>query len=130
MKIFLTLIIILFCSTGFAANQNSMNQPNMQNMMQVMQQVQQCMAGIDQSKLNELQAQSEKFEKELDALCAQGQRDTAQKQAITYGRKIAADPTMKQLRKCGEMAQGALPMMDIGKTYDEKEYASKHVCDD
>ena len=129
MKMYLTLFIILFSSTGFAANQSPMNQPNMQNMMQVMQQVQQCMAGIDQTKLNELQAQSEKFEQELNALCAQGQRDKAQKQALAFGRKMAADPTMKQMRTCGEMAQGALPMMDMGKTYDEKEYANKHVCD-
>ena len=130
MKIYFVLCSIFFASAAFAANQNQLNQGNMQNMMKVMQEVQQCMESIDQAKLSELQTRSETFQKELDALCSQGQRDQAQKQAMAFGREMASDPTMKQMRRCGEMAQGALPMMDMGKTYDEKEYANKHVCDE
>ncbi len=130
MKTYLTLCFLLIPTILFAANQGGMNQGNMQNMMQVMQQVQQCMAGIDQSKMNELQGRSEKFKKELDGLCAQGKRDKAQKRAMDFGKTMASDPTLQQVRKCGEMAQGALPMKGMVESYDEKEYANKHVCDD
>jgi hypothetical protein len=113
-----------------AQTSGGMNQGNMQNMMQVMQQVQQCLASIDQSSLNKLQVRSEQAKEEIDALCAQGKRDQAQKKAMAFGRQIGSDPTMKQMRKCGEIAQGALPMPDMVETYDEKEYANRHVCDE
>ena len=130
MKTAFILVVLLAPAGALAQNPGAMNQGNMQNMMQVMQQVQECMAGIDEAKLQELQVKSEKMSREIDSLCSQGQRDKAQKTAITFGREIASDPTLKQMQKCGEMAQGALPMMGEVKTYDEKEYASKHVCDE
>ncbi len=68
--------------------------------------------------------------KDIESLCSQGQRDKAQNMAISYGRKMASDPTLKQMQKCGEMAQGALPMMGEVNTYDEEKYASTHVCDE
>ena len=122
MKTAVILVVLLYPVTTLAQNP--------QNMMQVMQKVQECMASIDQAKLQDLQVKSEKMDKDIKRLCSQGQRDKAQSMAISYGRKIASDPTLKQMQKCGEMAKGAMPMMDNVKTYDEKEYASKHVCDD
>ena len=130
MKTFFILVALLIPAIALAQNPGAMNQPNMQNMMQVMQQVQECMAGIDESKLQELQVKSEKMGKEIKGLCSQGKRDKAQKAAIAYGKEISSDPTLKQMQKCGEMAQGALPMMGNVETYDEKKYADKHVCDD
>ena len=130
MKIAAMLVVLLLPAIALAQNPQTMNQGNMQNMMQVMQQVQECMASIDQSKLQDLQVKSEKMSKDIKSLCSKGQRDKAQNMAISYGREMASDPTLKQMQKCGEMAQGALPMMGDIKTYDEKEYASKHVCDD
>lgn len=132
MKMFLAFLLLLIPATLLAANPPVMNQgntQNMQNMMQVMQQVQECMAGIDQSKLQELQVRSEKMSEEIEGLCSKGNRDKAQKTAISFGKEIASDPTLKQMQKCGEMAQGALPMMGTVETFDEKEYANKHVCD-
>jgi hypothetical protein len=130
MKTVLILVVLLLPATTLAQNPQTMNKGNMQNMMQVMQQVQECMASIDQAKLQELQVKSEKMSKDIERLCSQGERDKAQKTAISYGRTMVSDPTLKQMQKCGEMAQGALPMMGDVKTYDEKEYASKHVCDE
>jgi cell division protein FtsB len=129
MRTYLTLFFLLLPTTLFAQNYGSMNNKDMQGMMQVMQGVQKCMANIDQTKLNELQARSEKINQEINALCTQGKRDKAQKRAMAFGKKIASDPTMQQMRKCGEMAQGALPMEGMVETYDEKEYANRHVCD-
>ena len=130
MKTALTIVLLSIPTLLLAQNYGGMKQGDMQKMMQVMQEVQQCMAKIDQSKLNELQARSEQAAKEIDSLCAQGKRDKAQKRAMAFGREIVSDPTMKQMRKCGEMAQGALPMDNMIKTYDEKEYANRHVCDE
>ena len=130
MKTAFILVVLLAPAGALAQNPGAMNQGNMQNMMQVMQQVQECMAGIDEAKLQELQVKSEKMSREIDSLCSQGQRDKAQKTAITFGREIASDPTLKQMQKCGEMAQGVLPMMGNVETYDEKEYANRHVCDE
>lgn len=130
MKIAVILVVLLTPALALAQNSGGMNQNNMQNMMQVMQQVQECMAGIDQSKLQELQVRSEKMSEEIEGLCSKGNRDKAQKTAISFGKEIASDPTLKQMQKCGEMAQGALPMMGTVETFDEKEYANKHVCDE
>ena len=130
MKTVLVILLLSIPVYSFAQNSGAMNQPNMQNMMQVMQQVQECMADIDEAKLQELQVKSEKMSKEIKSLCGQGKSDKAQKTAISFGREISSDPTLKQMQKCGEMAQGALPMMGNVETFDEKEYANKHVCDE
>jgi hypothetical protein len=129
MKGAVILIALLLPVSALAQTPQTMNQGNMQDMMQVMQKVQECMASIDQAKLQELQVKSEKMTKDIERLCSQGQRDKAQNMAISYGRKMASDPTLKQMQKCGEMAQGALPMMGEVNTYDEEKYASTHVCD-
>jgi len=122
---------ILFCSSpAFAANPGEMNKGNMQNMMQVMQEVQQCMAQVDQSKLEKLQVTSEQMTNEINTLCSQGKRDAAMKAAMKFGKKIASDPTVQHMRKCGEIAQGAMPMPDMVPNYDQKDYASRHVCDE
>ena len=130
MKCYLIIILLFMPTALYAQNYGNMNQGNMQNMMQVMQQVQQCMAQIDQNELNKLQARSEKFKSELDSLCSQGKRDKAQKKAFAFGREIASNKTMKQMRKCGEMAQGAMPMDNMVKSYSEKDYKNRHVCDE
>lgn len=129
MKIYLAFCLLLLPVTAFAQNSGGISKGDMQNMMQVMQEVQKCMAGIDQAKLKELENSSEQAKQEIDTLCAQGERDKAQQQAMAFGKKIASDPTMQQMRKCGEMAQGAMPMTGMADIFDEKDYTSSHVCD-
>ncbi len=130
MKTSITLFFLLLPTTLFAQNYGNMNKGDMQKMMQVMQQVQECMSNIDQTKLNELQARSEKAKQNIDALCTQGKRDKAQKQAISFGKKITSDPTVQQMRTCGKMAEGAVPMTGMVETYDEETFANRHVCDE
>lgn len=130
MKTAVILAALLIPGAVLAQNPQNMNQGNMQNMMQVMQQVQECMASIDEAKVQELQVRTEKMSEEIKTLCSQGERDKAQSTAIAFAREMSSDPTLTQMRKCGEMAQGALPMMGEMKTYDEKEYADRHVCDE
>ena len=130
MRALAIIFLLAFPTSLFAQSPGGMSQGNMQNMMQVMQQVQECMAKIDEAQLNKLQKRSEQFKRELDSLCAKGKRDQAQEKAMAFGREISSDKTMKQMQKCGKIAQGALPMNDMVKSYDEKEYANRHVCDE
>ena len=130
MKTSIALLFLLLPTTLFAQNYGNMNKGDMQKMMQVMQQVQECMSNIDQAKLNELQARSEKAKQNIDALCAQGKRDKAQKQALAFGKQITSDPTVQQMRTCGKMAEGAVPMTGMVETYDEETFANRHVCDE
>ncbi len=129
-SVYTIIFSLFFFGAAFAANPGSMNQGNMQNMMQVMQKVQQCMAQIDQSQLEKLKVSSERMKNEIDTLCSQGKRDEAMQAAMKFGKQIASDPTIQHMRKCGEMAQGALPMQDMVPNYDEKDYSSHHVCDE
>ena len=129
MKTSVIFFLLLLPVTVFAQNYGNMNKADMQNMMQAMQEVQKCMAGIDEAKLNELKKSSEQTKEEIDTLCAQGKRDKAQQQAMAFGRKMASDPTIEQMRKCGEIAQGALPMTGMADIFEEKDYSSRHVCD-
>lgn len=131
MKIFIgiTALLLFFSTAALGANHGSINKGDMQNMMQAMQQMQQCMEQIDQARLEQLKSTSEGMTKEIDSLCSQGKRDEAMKVAMKFGKEIATDPTVQQMRTCGEIAQGAMPMPDMFPTYDEKDYASKHVCD-
>ncbi len=130
MKTSITIFFLLLPTTLFAQNYGNINKGDMQKMMQVMQQVQECMSNIDQTKLNELQTRSEQAKQNIDALCAQGKRDKAQKQAISFGKKITSDPTVQQMRTCGKMAEGAVPMTGMVETYDEETFANRHVCDE
>ena len=127
MKKLFCFVMFVFPTLAFAQNYPGMNQGDMQKMMQQMQKVQQCMEGIDQSQLNDLQKRAEQMKKEIETLCAQGNRSKAQKTALSFSKEIAKDPSMNQMRKCGELAQGALPNMPT--MYDEKDMANKHVCD-
>ena len=121
------LLILMLPVAAFAQNYQNMNKGDMQKMMQQMQKVQQCMESIDQSQLNDLQQRAEQMKKEIDTLCAQGNRSKAQKTALSFSKEISKDPSMNQMRKCGELAQGAIPNMPT--MYDEKDMASRHVCD-
>jgi len=127
MKKLFCLFMFVFPTLAFAQNYPGMNQGDMQKMMQQMQKVQQCMEGIDQSQLNDLQKRAEQMKNEIETLCAQGNRSKAQKTALSFSKEIAKDPSMNQMRKCGELAQGAIPNMPT--MYDEKDMANKHVCD-
>ncbi|NNK96456.1 MAG: hypothetical protein HKP41_19080 [Desulfobacterales bacterium] len=127
MKKLFCLVMLVFPTIAYSQNYPGMNQGDMQKMMQQMKKVQQCMEGIDQSQLNDLQMRAEQMKREIDTLCAQGSRSKAQKTALSFSKEIAKDPSMNQMRKCGELAQGAIP--NVPTMYDEKDMASKHVCD-
>ena len=110
-----------------AQTYQGMSEQDMQRMMQQAQEAQACMQNVDQSRLNALQSESQRVSKEIEALCAQGKRDAAQKRAMTFGTRMARDPSITEMRKCGEMMKGAMPEMPYTGIPEGK--ASGHVCD-
>jgi len=128
MKVLIFLFISVFPTVIAAQNSPNMNQADMQNMMQQMQQMQKCMASIDQSELDTLQKRSEEFSRKIDTLCAQGKRDQAQQEAMSFGQEMAKSPSMKKMRECGKLAQGMTSSMP--DFFDDTDYSQKHVCDE
>ena len=132
MKISAIIILLLMPMVTVAQNYQNMSEEDMQKMMQQAEKMQSCMQNIDQAKLQAIDQRSSQVLAKIDSLCASGKRDEAQETAISYGKEMAKDPTMQEMRKCGEMMSGEMmqgmmpkiPMMDL-----EKDLSSRHVCD-
>lgn len=128
MKISMIFLFLLLPLVSSAQNYQGMNEADMQKMMQQMQKMQSCMEDLDQSKLKALEQRSRQLESEVKTLCADGKRDQAQKKAISFGMEVVNDPTMKVMRKCGEMMKDVMPKMTF--TGLDKDSADHHICDE
>ena len=99
-------------------------------MMEKMQEFAQCMQGVDQKKLEAMGRESEKMEKEVDALCAKGKKAEATAKVASFGKKAMNDPEVKKVQKCTEIMKGIDIPMPIPKIAKKEEHASrKNVCD-
>lgn len=130
-KIVTIILIVLLPAVVFAQDFQNMSEQDMQKMMEQAQKMQACMEQVDQSQLAGLEQRSKEFEAELKALCDAGKRDKAQQKAMEYGKEMMDNPALKQMRKCGEMAEGMMtkmmPQMEIVE--EDFDYSTKHVCD-
>ena len=127
MKIPAIIILLLMPMVAIAQNYPGMNKGDMQNMMQQMEKMQDCMQDVDQAKLKVIEQRSRQMETEIKSLCASGKRDKAEEEAISFGKEIVNDPTMQEMRKCGEGMKGMMPKMPFMDQ--EKDRSSRHVCD-
>ena len=124
---------VLFCQfllipvVSLAQNYQGMNEADMQKMMQQMEKMQSCMEDVDTDRLKALEQKSRQMETEIKSLCADGKRDEAQKKALSFGKEISNDRTMKTIQKCGEMMKDIMPEITFqGLDTDSKD---RHVCD-
>jgi hypothetical protein len=131
MKIFAIMFLLFLPTAVLAQNYQNMSEQDMQKMMQQARKMQECMMNIDQEKLREIEQRSIQLDIELKNLCAKGKRDAAQAKAISFGMEMAEDPTLLEMRKCGEMYQGMVPNMPYMEQYqvEDEDRASHHVCD-
>ena len=113
-----------------AQNPQGMSQEQLEQMMQGMNQMASCFQSIDQERLETMSREAEAKQAELKQLCADGQRDQAQQEAMAYGMKMMESEEFKQLQKCGEMAGAMMPEMDYSVYQTDGEGESRHVCDD
>jgi len=87
-----------------------------------------CLEDIDDAALEGLQEEAMGVQKKIERLCNQGNRARAQSIAIEFGRKLVAEPTVKQLQECAGLADGTIPQTAWAQLEDS-EQVRKHVCD-
>lgn len=129
MKITVIALSLLLPAIAFAQEMPSLNQADIENMMNNLQGMETCMQSIDKNKLDELKRGAERVESEVDALCRAGKRSQAQAMAVSYGKKMANDPTMQAMMKCVEPMKGmmkSVPMMPFDEMMEDSD---THVCD-
>lgn len=97
-------------------------------MMEQAQKAQTCMQGIDMSALDGLEAEGKQKQAEIKSLCADGQRDKAQDNAVDYAKEMMARPEMQAMQKCGDLLRGMIPEMPFDNF--EEKYKNSHVCDE
>lgn len=134
MKTTSTILLLLLPIVVFAQNYPGMNEADMQKMMQQMQQMQGCMENVDRKKLKVLEVRAHEMEANVKSLCADGERDQAQDDVIAFAKEMSKDPTLREMKKCGEKMQSIMsnmpkmPYVDMGKGK-AKDYSRSHVCD-
>jgi Skp family chaperone for outer membrane proteins len=110
-----------------AQNYQNMSEADMQRMMQQMQKAQACMGDIDQTELKKFEQRAMAMEARVKELCASGQRDAAEQEAMAFGREVSASPSMQKMQECGKLMQGAMPPMVMQAGEDDSD---RHICDE
>lgn len=125
MKLLFAMMLLMVSGVGFTQQGIDMNQ-----LQEKMVEMQKCMAEIDQSKMQQYQAESEAFGKELKGLCSAGKRSQAHDRAMEFARKIRNSAELKKIRQCMALMQG-MPGMPQPQDFVGivRESSQKHVCD-
>ncbi|MDH5611674.1 MAG: hypothetical protein OEY66_04355 [Gammaproteobacteria bacterium] len=130
MRITLITLSLLLPAAAFAQEMPAMNEADIANMMQHVEEMELCMQKVGKKKMAELEKSSAQIEAEVAALCQAGKRSQAQVKAISYGKKMADDPTIEAMMKCAEPMKGMMTSMPMMPFMDvSSENPDKHVCD-
>ena len=121
-------LVLLLPLTSFAQNFHTMNEAEIEKLFQdVEEKFGSCVENIDEEKMKEFEQRSLEVENEVNALCAAGKRDEAEKKAVSFGKEIASDPMMQQIQKCNKMMESMLSKMDYNMK--DVDIDDRHVCD-
>jgi len=129
MKIAVLLAMALLPTLAIAQAPGMMGRAEVENYMQVMQEMQACMEKVDRAEMAAFEKRSEEFDAEIDRLCAEGKRDEAQKKAMAYGKELADNPAVQQMKKCSEKAVSMMPKGEQS-FMEDFDFTSHHVCDE
>ena len=129
MKIFTIITLLMLSALASAQNFQNMTEADMQKMMQQAEKMQACMAGIDQSEMKKFEQQANRMQAKVDALCASGKRDEAEKEAMAFGKEVASNEAMQKMQACGKMMEGMMPGMPTVLQDDPGEDDNRHICD-
>ena len=91
----LLLPVLAYAEKPAATGNENMGGPDMQMMAKKMQEMQKCMESINKADLDDVENRSIQFENKIRSLCARGKRDQAQKEALSFGKKISTLPFMQ-----------------------------------
>ena len=116
--------IALTFSLAFSQDMMGMDQEKMQAMMQEMQKIQVCLSKLDMSALQAMQTEALHAQSDIKKYCESGQRDKAQKIAISFSKRMLSMHVISELKACTKDSPMA-SMMDIK----EKDFSTEHVCD-
>jgi hypothetical protein len=119
---------LLLPVVAFAEKPVAAGNENMEMMAKKMQEMQECMESIKKSDLAEIEKRSIQFEKKIRSLCSKGKRDQAQKEALSFGKKMSKLPVMKSMNKCTESVRGA--MQDMPMPGQDIDFSNRHACDE
>lgn len=108
-----------------------MNEADMQRMMQQMQKAQACMEQIDQAEMQRMQQRAQQLDTEIEALCAQGKRDEAERTALAFAKEMDASPSVSKMKQCGELMPDMSAMMPMPMPYPQPadQSTGTHICD-
>ena len=106
----LLLPVIAYAEKPADSGNGHMGEQNIQMMAEKMQQMQKCM------------------EKKIRSLCSKGKRDQAQKEALSFGKKMAKHPAMQSMNKCTENIREA--MQDMPMPGQDMDFTNRHACDE
>jgi hypothetical protein len=106
---------------------SSLDAAKIQTMLEQAEVVQACMAKVDQTQLQNLQADAESKGTEIDALCQEGKHSEAQAQAVTYGQQLINEPLVKEMQDCVGVMDLTLPLALWAQTATDPA-ADSHVC--
>lgn len=128
MKGLITTLLLILPAISAAQNYQNISETDTQKMMQQMQQAQACMAGVDQAELKKFEQRTNQMQSSVKALCASGERDEAQQEAIAFGREVTANPSMQKMQECGKMMAGmpGMPTIPRGAASEDD---NRHICD-
>jgi len=120
----LLLLSGLIFSQLIAQDIPTMDEGQMQDMMANMQKMQACLSKIDISSLQRIQTEAQHAENDINKFCKNGQRDKAQKIAISFSRRFMHEHAISQMKVCSKLSSmGSL--LEIKQT----DYTKTHVCD-
>ncbi len=128
MKTSICLLLLLSPFAAFATEKYKMDEEEMEAMMAQMQKLQDCIQRIDQSEITAMEQRAKEIAAEVKALCADGKRDQAQEQIITFSKKLAKTPALQELKRCGEISTGMAPMIPLLDQYTVDRIAQYNVC--
>lgn len=129
MKKLILLSVLLIPGTVFAENNGGFDQQQMQALMQKAQEMQECMNNVDRSEIQALEVRGKQLELEVKKMCASGQRAEAQSKAIAFTKEFANSSSMKEIKKCGEMAKEVMSQFPKISQSSEDGGTESHICD-
>lgn len=93
--------------------------------MEEIQKMQACISKVDFTALASLQERSFSVQQDIEKLCAQGQKDKAQRIAISFSKEIMTFPAIVELKKCSKNS-AIRAMLNI----DNRDFEKNHVCEE
>ena len=124
--LFITVSIIFFVPLE-AGSTDTMSDEQMKQIIEQSGRMQKCMAGIDQSSMNDLAAMGEKMQADIKSLCKTGKRKEAENAAIKYSKDIANTRQMEELQKCSDLVNDI--KQNMPSNGENVENNNTHVCD-